>query len=158
MRVRPGEVEQNRIEWEHAAREQLGHVGEEDRHVIGAALIHCDPRVAADEQGAMAEGGRHLRLQVRGRSLDVEVDEADIAELARSSRERLQQHRRRCRAAMDEDLLAGADACNGLIGADDSHESSVGRAGRRVACHSVPTISPFSPDGSASVRSTIGTS
>ena len=147
MGIRAGEIEQHGIEREHAAREQLGHVREEDRHVVGAALVHRGPGVGADEQRAMAEAGRHLRLQMRRRSLDVEVDEADVAELPRSSRERVQQHRRRCRAAMNEDLLAGADACNGLIGADDSHESSVGRAGRRVACHSVPTISPFSPDG-----------
>src|SRR6187551_1494403 len=76
----------------------------------------------------------------------MEVNDADVAELARSSRERLQQLRRRCRAAMNEDLLAGADAGNCLIRADDSHASSVGCAGCRVACHSVPTISPFSPD------------
>ena len=87
----------------------------------------------------MAKAGRNVRLQMRGRSLEVEVDEADIAELPRSARERLQQHRRRCRAAMNEDLLAGADAGNGIIGADDSHESSVGRP-------VPPCVVPFGPD------------
>ena len=60
-----------------------------------------------DEQGPVAEVGRHLGRQVRAGALAVEVDHAHVAELRRPRHERVEEDRRRRRGALDVDLLAG---------------------------------------------------
>ena len=57
----------------------------------------------------MPEVARHLGRQVRARALGVEVDDPDVAELRRPGDERLEQHRRRGRRAVDVDAIPGPD-------------------------------------------------
>ena len=124
-------------------REQLGDVRQEDRHVVGPALVDGLARVGADEERAVAEAAGHLRRQVRRRALGVDVDDADVAQLAGAARQRLEQDRWRGRAAVDEHLLAGRDAGDGLS-AVTMRMRSVWR-GRRVAasCHRSLGIGPI---------------
>ena len=62
--------------------EQPRHVRQEDRHVVRPALVDGGPRVRTDEQRAMAEVARHLRSEVRPGTFGVEVDHADVPQLA----------------------------------------------------------------------------
>ena len=108
---------------------EVRHVREEDRHVVGASLVHSLPRIGADEERLVAEVPVHLGSQVRARTLGVEVDERHVLELVCPLDERVQQDRWRGRAAMNEDLLAGSDARDGLGGGNDSHAASLGAGG-----------------------------
>ena len=59
--------------------------------------------------------------EVRTRTLDVEVDHADVLQLGGARDERVEQDRRRRGRAMEVDLLPGPDAGDGLGGGDDLH-------------------------------------
>ena len=97
--VRRRGVDQHRVERQRAGSEQPRDVGQEDRDVVGAALVHRRPRVGADEQRAVPEDAAHLRREVRPRTLDVEMDDADVAQLRRARDQRVEQDRRRRRGA-----------------------------------------------------------
>ena len=117
VRVGRRGVHEDVVERQHPGLEQPRHVGQEDRHVVGAALLDGRSGVRADEQRPMPEVPRHLRREVRPGPLAVEVDDADVAQLGRARDERVEQDRRRRRGAVEVELLAGADAGDGLRGA-----------------------------------------
>jgi hypothetical protein len=50
------------------------------------------------------------------------MDHPDIAQLTGAPDERIEQHRRRGRGAMDIDLVAAPDPGNGLVSWDDAHQ------------------------------------
>jgi hypothetical protein len=66
----------------------------------------------------VAEVALHLRCQVGTGALAVEVNDADIAQLRRSSNQRIEQDRWRRGGAVKIDLVPGADAGDRLLGAD----------------------------------------
>ena len=94
--------------------EEARDIGQEDRDVVGAALVHRGAGVRPDEQRAMAEVAGHLGRQVRPRPLDVEVDDPDVVQLRGARDERVEQDRRRRRRAVHVDLVAGAHGGDGL--------------------------------------------
>ena len=98
-------IDQDGIEWQSARFEQARHVRQEDRDVVGAALVHRSPGIGPDEQGPVAEIPRHRRREVRPRPLDVEVDDTDRLELRGTSDEGVEQDRWRRRRAVDVDLV-----------------------------------------------------
>jgi hypothetical protein len=67
----------------------------------------------------------HLRCKVRTGALAVEVDDADIAQLRRSSNQRIEQDRWRRSGAVKVDLFPGADAGDRFLGADYLHVMSL---------------------------------
>ena len=75
-----GRVDEHDVERQGAALEQPRHVGQEDRHVVGPALVDRGARVRPDEQRAMPEVPGHLRREVRPGTLGMEVDDADVVE------------------------------------------------------------------------------
>ena len=72
-------VDEDGVERQRPRLEQARHVGQEDRHVVGATLVHGGARVRPDEQRPVAEVAGHLGGEMRARALDVEVDDADVA-------------------------------------------------------------------------------
>ena len=122
-------VDQHGIERQDPLLEQLGHLGQEDRHVVSPAFVYRGSGVGSDEQGPMAEVSRHVRRQVRARALRVEVDHPDVAELGRAGNEGIEQDRRSCCRAVDVDLLTTRDACDGLGRPDDAHRLSLREPG-----------------------------
>ena len=58
-------VHEDLIERKHPRLEQPGHVGQEDRHVVRAALLDRHARVRADEQRPVPEVPGHLRREMR---------------------------------------------------------------------------------------------
>jgi hypothetical protein len=66
----------------------------------------------------------------------------NVPQLGGAAHQRLEQDRWRCRATVDEDLLAGPDACDGLTGGDDVHATSIGDRARIAACHQSRRIGP----------------
>ena len=69
-------VDEHDVERQRAALEEARHVGQEDRHVVGAALVDRGAGVRTDEQGAMPEVARPSRARGAARALGVEVDDA----------------------------------------------------------------------------------
>ena len=120
-----------------APLEQARDVGQEDRDVVGASLVDRGAGVRPDEQGSMAEVARHLGRQVRPRSLDVEVDDADVAQLRGAIDQRLEHDRGRRRRAMDIELIAGGDPGDRFLGAYDA-QRSVSVARHRLAAAQEP--------------------
>ena len=151
VRVRRRDVDEHRVERQDAAPEEVRHVREEDRDVLGAALVDRRARVGADEQGAVPEVPRHLGREVRPRPLDVEVDDAHVVQLGRAGHERVEQHRRGGRGALDVDLVAGPDVGDRLGGADDLHAGSLGRVRGSPDRPEGTSRAPFGtrPDGPA---------
>ena len=76
--VRWGHVDEHGVERQEPAREQVRHVRQEDRDVLGPALGDRRPGVRADEQRPVAEVAGHLRAEERAGSLGVEVDDLDV--------------------------------------------------------------------------------
>ena len=138
-------VDEDRVEREQAGVEQARDVRQEDRDVVGAALVDRRAGVGPDEQRPMAEVRRHLGRQVRPGPLAVEVDDADVAELRRPRDERVEEDRRRRRRALEVDLLAGRDAGDGLGGGDDAHrpESTGAPMTRREGQSGTPAREPI---------------
>ncbi len=120
-----GGVDEGHVEGQDARAEQARDVGQEDGHVVGAAGVDRGPGVGPDEQGAVAEGGGHLRRQVRARPLGVEMDDAHVAQLRRAGHQGVEQDRRRRRRAVDIDLVAAGDPGDRFGGGDDVHGPSV---------------------------------
>ena len=108
VRVGRGGVDEDDVERDRAGVEQVRDVGQEDRHVVGPALVDGRAGVRPDEQGAMAEVAGHLRGQVRAGPLDVQMDHPHVVQLGSPRDERVEQHGRRRRRAVDVDLVAGA--------------------------------------------------
>ena len=71
-------VDEHGVERQRARLEQPRHVRQEDRDVVGPALVDRGASVGADEQGPVAEVAGHLGAQVRPRALGVEVDDRDV--------------------------------------------------------------------------------
>ena len=65
MRVRRRHVDERDVERHGAGAEQARDVREEDRHVVGPALVHRLARVRTDEERPVTEVPRHRRVQVR---------------------------------------------------------------------------------------------
>jgi hypothetical protein len=59
----------------------------------------------ADEEGQMPEVAGHRLCQVRPRTLAMEVQHLHVGELVGPRDERVEEHRRRCRSSVHEDLL-----------------------------------------------------
>ena len=116
-----GGVDEHGVEWQRAPVEQVGHLGQEDRHVVGAALVHGLARVGPDEQRAVTEVTGHLRAPDAARPFDVEVDHPDVAQLRRPGDQRIEQDRRGRSGTVDVDLVARADPGDGLIRGHQSH-------------------------------------
>ena len=74
VRVRRRDVDEHRVERKDPGAEQLGHVRQEDRDVVGSPVVDRRARVGTDEERAVAEARGHLRRQVRRGTLGVEVD------------------------------------------------------------------------------------
>ena len=72
--------------------------------------------------------GHRLR-QMRRRTFAVEVDHPHFLELSRARDQRVEQHGRRGRAAVEEDLLPGADPGDGFGSGDDAHDEMLLRHG-----------------------------
>ena len=99
-------VDEDRIERHGASVEELRHVREEDRHVVRPPLVDRRPGIRADEERPMPEVGGHLGREVRAGALAMQVDHGDVVELRRPCHERVEEHRRRRRRAVQVDLLA----------------------------------------------------
>ena len=127
--------------------EQARDVREEDRDVVGAALVDGPPRVRPDEQRAVPEMPRHLGREVRSRALGMEVHDRDVGELGRPVDERLEQHRRRGRGAVDIHAIPGPDDLRRLGRRDDLHRPSLRPGPSRRACHSDAQVGTFGPAG-----------
>jgi hypothetical protein len=83
-------IDEHRVEGQGPRREQPGNVRKEDRHVVGAPLMHGRASVRADEQRPVTEMPRHFRRKMRSRAFDVEVDHPDVLEVVRSIYERVE--------------------------------------------------------------------
>ena len=118
-------VDEHDIERQGAALEQARDVGQEDRDVVGAALVDRRAGVRPDEQGAMPEVAGHLGRQVRPRALRVEVDDADVAQLLGAIDQRLEQDRRRRGRAVQVDALTGLDDAGRVGRRDEPHRHSL---------------------------------
>ena len=129
MGIRRRDVDQHGIERQDPLFEELGHLGQEDRHVVSPPFVDRGAGVGSNEQGPMAEVSRHVRCQVRAGALRVEVDHPDVAELGGAGHEGIEEDRRSCRRAVDVDLLAARDACDGLGRPDDAHRLSLREPG-----------------------------
>ena len=105
MLVGRRDVAEDGIQGEQVRIEQVGHVGQEDRHVLGPALVDGAPGIGADEQGEVPEVAGHLRGQVRAGPFDVQVDDPDVLELGRPGHEGVEQHAGRRRSALDVHLV-----------------------------------------------------
>ena len=106
MGIRRRRVDEDRVERQRPAVEQVRHLGQEDGHVVGPTLVDRGPRVRTHEQRPVPEMGRHLRGEMRPRALRVEMDHPDVLQLGRPGHERVEQDRRGRRRALDVDLLA----------------------------------------------------
>ena len=102
--------------------EQPRDVRQEDRHVVGPALVDGGPRVRPDEQRPMPEVALHLRREVRARALGVEVDDRDVVELLGARDEGVEEHGRRRGRAVEVDPIAGGDDARGVSGRDEAHD------------------------------------
>ena len=125
MGVGGRDVDEHRIQDQDARAEQLGHVREEDRDVVCAPLVHRRPGVGSDEKCAMPEAGHHVGGEVRPGTLGVQVDDAHITQVGGAGNQGVEERRGGGRAAMDEYLLAGSNAGDGLLGRDDAHAPSM---------------------------------
>ena len=86
-----GRVDEDGIKGQYPAIEHVGHVGQEDRHVVGPALMNGGSRVGPDEQRPMTEMRRHPGRQMQTRSLRVQVDHPHVAQLGCPGHEGFQQ-------------------------------------------------------------------
>ena len=118
-------VDEHDIERQGAALEQPRDVRQEDRDVVGASLVDGGTGIRPDEQRAMPEVAGHLRRQVRPRSLGVEVDDADVAQLRGAIDQRLEQDRRRRGRAVQVDALTGLDDAGRVGRRDEPHRHSL---------------------------------
>ena len=107
------------------ALEEVRDVGQEDRHVVGAALVDRRAGIRPDEQRAMPEVAGHLGRQVWPRPLRVEVDDADVAQLLGAIDERLEHDRRSRGRAMQVDALTGPDDAGRVGRRDEPHRHSL---------------------------------
>ena len=129
-------VDEHDIERQGAALEEARDVGQEDRDVVGASLVDRGTGIRPDEQRAMPEVARHLGRQVWPRSLRVEVDDADVAQLLGAIDQRLEHDRRSRGRAVQIDALTGLDDAGRVGRRDEPHRHSlrgdrVGRIARR---------------------------
>ena len=118
-------VHEHDIERQRAALEQPRDVGQEDRDIVGASLVDRCASIRADEQRAMPEVPGHLGRQVRARSLGVEVDDADVAQLLGAIDQRLEQDRRSRGRAVQVDALTGLDDAGRVGRRDEPHRHSL---------------------------------
>jgi hypothetical protein len=109
------------------APEEMRDVGEEDRHVVCAALIHGIPRVGTDEESPVSHMPGQGRVQVRAGSVKVQPDGGDAAQLGCARRQRREQGGRRRCSAVDEDGVAVVYRGYGHLGADELHAESLAR-------------------------------
>ena len=130
VRIGRGGIHEDGVERQPPAIEQARHVRQEDRDVVGPTVVDGLPRVRPDEQGTVAKMRRHLGGQVRSRPLAMQVDDAHVGQVRSPCDQRIEQHRRCRRRALEVDLLAGRDAGDGLGRRDDAHRRSVGGTGR----------------------------
>ncbi len=133
VRIGRRRIGQHDVERQDAALEEVGHVGQEDRDVVGPAVVDGRPGVGADEQGPMAEVTGHRRRQVRPGTLHVEVDHAHVVQLGRPGDERVKEDRRGGRGALEIDLLAALDSGHGLGRRYDPHQPTLVEPGDRDA-------------------------
>ena len=108
VRVGRGGVDQDDVQRDRAGVEEVRDVRQEDRHVVGPALVDGRAGVRPDEQGPMAEVAGHLRGEVRTGPLDVEMHHPDVVQLGCTRHQGVEQHGRGRRRAVDVDLVAGA--------------------------------------------------
>ena len=118
VRVGRRGVDEHRVEREGARVEQVGHVRQEDRHVVRPPLIDRPPGVRSDEQRPVPDVAGHLRSQVRPRTLDVQMHDADVGQVLRLRPldQRVEEDRRRRGGAVNIDLVTAADRRRGLLG------------------------------------------
>ena len=121
MRIGRRGVDEDRVERQRAGLEQARDVREEDRDVVGAALVHRLAGVRTDEQRPVPEMSGHLGCEVRPRTLDVEMDDANVPQLRGARDQRIQQDGGRRRGTVEVDGLVRPDAGDGLGGRDDAH-------------------------------------
>ncbi len=81
--------------------------------------------VAANEQRAVAQVPGHARVDVRRRPIGVQVDELHVLQFGRARDQRIEQHARRRRRAVEVDLVPGVDGGDRLRGTHDPHEVSL---------------------------------
>ena len=125
MGIRWCGIDEDGIEPDQPGFEQARNIGQERRDVLRATLVDRGARVRTDEQGPVSEVRRHLGREMGARSLAMEMDDPDVAQLRGSRDERIEQDRRRGRCPVQVDLLAGLDVGNGFLGSDDTHGPSI---------------------------------
>ena len=116
-----GRVDEDDVERQRAALEEPRDVRQEDRHVVGAALVDRRPRVRADEQRPVPEVAVHLGREVRPGTLGVEVGHGDVAELGGSRDEAVEEDRRGGGCAMHVHAVARLDDGRRLVRGDQAH-------------------------------------
>ena len=109
-----GHVDEDRVERQHAALEQRA-VGQEDRDVVGTALVDGRRALGPMNRARWRKCGGHLGRQVRAGPSRVEVDHARRRAAPAPAR---RGHRAGPTASpprMEVDLVAGPDAGDGLV-------------------------------------------
>ena len=125
--VRGRDVAQHGVEGEQVGIEEMGHVREEDRHVLGATFVDRLAGVGADEQRRCRKWPAISGARCGPGPFDMQVDDADVRKLRRACHEGVEQNAGHSRGALDIDLVAGPDTRNGLGGADHPHPDCLHR-------------------------------
>ena len=115
------DLDQGDVEREQARPEELGHLREEDRKVVGTPVLDRLAEVRPDEDGVHPEAPGDGGGGVGGVPLGVELDDLHDPELACARRHGLDEAAGRGGDAVDEDPVAGLDGVDGLGGRNFTH-------------------------------------
>jgi hypothetical protein len=124
MRVRRRYVEKSDVDRDRPFAEKARDVGEKDRNVFRAPLIHRLARIGTDEEGAMMKMPLHRAIEMRRWPFGMKMNDANARHFLCSPGKRLEQRRGRRGRSLYEDLVAGLDMGKRPIGVDESHQTS----------------------------------
>jgi hypothetical protein len=108
VRIRGRDLHESHVGLDAPIRGQMRNLGERDRHIFRLPAMHQRAHVGADEEAAMAVGGRPFdpeRLQARGQ----EMEQLHVGRGRHPALKRLHHGERGCASGSDEDAVAGLD-------------------------------------------------
>jgi hypothetical protein len=73
-------MDESHVDGEIAAPEEVGHVGEKNGNIAGAAALDGLPGIGADKEGPVMKGVLVPGIQVRGAAVGVEMDQLHVLE------------------------------------------------------------------------------
>ena len=120
VRIGRRHLHQDHIERHGAAGEQIFDFAEEDRSVVGAALLHGFAHVASQEQAVVAEMPCEFGTRVGSVAERHHVNHFDVAQVRASFDQRLHEWRGSGTARFDPDAVAGPNTFKGLPGIRES--------------------------------------